>query len=187
VHRRCLHDDGRGVGEPLNETGQFGDGLIIRGKHLVLLDNYVNSTVYQRLLGEMLMLEPMQAFMPSTDSPSDYMEKYFTDVRYSAYAAPHTFILLTSVPHTSPSPPCLPYTSPGPPCLPRTSPGPPCLPRTSPGPSCLPRTSPGPPCLPRTSPGPLCLSPSLFPLPFLSLLPPPSSLLPPPPSLHPPL
>ena len=80
VHRRCLHDDGRGVGEPLNETGQFGDGLIIRGRHLVLLDDYVNSTFYQRLLGELLMLEPMQAFMPSTDSPSDYMDKYFTNV-----------------------------------------------------------------------------------------------------------
>ena len=47
----------------------------------MLLDDYVNSTFYQRLLGELLMLEPVQAFLPSTDSPSDYMEKYFTNVR----------------------------------------------------------------------------------------------------------
>ena len=47
-----LYDDHRGVGEPLNETGQFGDGLIITGRHYVILDNYINSTVFHRLLGK---------------------------------------------------------------------------------------------------------------------------------------
>ena len=32
VHRRILHDDYRGVAEPLNETAN-GEGLIARGKH----------------------------------------------------------------------------------------------------------------------------------------------------------
>lgn len=52
VHRRNFYDDGRGLSEPLDEPGQFGDGLITRGVHYVLLDNYENSTIYHRLLGQ---------------------------------------------------------------------------------------------------------------------------------------
>ena len=52
VHRRTLYDDSRGVGEPLNETGQTGEGLIITGVHVAILDNFVNSTIYHRIIGE---------------------------------------------------------------------------------------------------------------------------------------
>lgn len=65
VHRRCLHDDLRGVSEALNETGQFGDGLIIRGVHHVLFDTVQNSTYWHRILGERMMMEPILFFAPT--------------------------------------------------------------------------------------------------------------------------
>ena len=62
VHRRLLHDDKRGVGEPLNETGVSGDGLIIRGKHLLMLDTVDDSAYAQRMMAEELMMIPELSF-----------------------------------------------------------------------------------------------------------------------------
>ena len=56
VHRRTLADDARGVGEPINETAagidacppygnaaRFGEGLVIRGKHRIIVENNNNK------------------------------------------------------------------------------------------------------------------------------------------------
>ena len=83
VHRRTLYDDKRGVGEPINETGQYGDGLIVRGSHVLLFDTINASTVYHRLIGESLMLKPEYMFIEDTGTPSAFMEKYYTNVRFS--------------------------------------------------------------------------------------------------------
>ncbi|CAI8046007.1 Lysosomal alpha-mannosidase, partial [Geodia barretti] len=76
VHRRTLYDDSRGVGEPLNETGQTGEGLIITGVHVAILDNFVNSTIYHRIIGEDLMLRPQYPITPSNLSYADWISKY---------------------------------------------------------------------------------------------------------------
>ena len=81
VHRRTLYDDRRGVGEPLNEPGVDGKGLIVRGYHIVVLDNIENSTIYHRMLGEMLMMREYPMFLSDSGNPSDFIEKYLTNVR----------------------------------------------------------------------------------------------------------
>ncbi|XP_033096903.1 lysosomal alpha-mannosidase-like [Anneissia japonica] len=73
VHRRILKDDARGVGEPLNETGQFGDGLIIRGKHFVLLSPPNKSASLHRQLAEQLYMAPSLSF---SEASADWPKKY---------------------------------------------------------------------------------------------------------------
>ena len=76
-----LHDDRRGAGEPLNETGQYGEGLIIRGKQYVILDNITSSTYLHRIFGEGLMLEPELAFAESAQDFYDLKSDYNLVVR----------------------------------------------------------------------------------------------------------
>ena len=64
----------------MNEPGIDGKGLIVRGRHILLLDNSVNSTVYRRAIGEMFMMNPYPIFVKDTSPPADYMKNYFTNV-----------------------------------------------------------------------------------------------------------
>ena len=77
VHRRCLKDDSRGVGEPLNETGQYGDGLMVRGKHYVLLTTPDMAAVHHRLIGEQVYMQPSLMF---TEGEADWMKNFKTTV-----------------------------------------------------------------------------------------------------------
>ncbi|KAG1658234.1 Lysosomal alpha-mannosidase [Nymphon striatum] len=61
VHRRLLHDDGFGVGEPLNETA-YGVGLVTRGTHYLLVSKVDNAQVLQRKLAEKLFMSPWTSF-----------------------------------------------------------------------------------------------------------------------------
>ena len=66
VHRRLLHDDGRGLNEALNEPGVDGRGLIVRGKFLLVLEEAKSSAKVHRVISEEEMLRPSLAF--SSDS-----------------------------------------------------------------------------------------------------------------------
>lgn len=68
LHRRLLQDDGLGVEEPLNEPGIDRRGLIIRGKHYLLIgpiDSVIRST---RQLSKQLHMHPIQWFQAPPDS-----------------------------------------------------------------------------------------------------------------------
>lgn len=83
VHRRCIHDDAFGVGEALEETA-FGEGLVARGKHYVILGPKENSSsdistaAQERLLAQKKILEPW-IFLSTTYNDSSYL----TEVRQS--------------------------------------------------------------------------------------------------------
>ena len=77
-----MYDDNRGVVEPLNEPGIDGKGLIVRGRHFVILDNIDNSTFYHRMLGELLMMKEFPLFVNDSGDPQNYMQKYATNVSF---------------------------------------------------------------------------------------------------------
>lgn len=82
VHRRLLHDDSRGVGEPLNETGIDGLGLRVRGKHHVFFGTVANSSPLHRAGVQRNLFPVTLAFTPLTGSIQDWIATHA--VSYSA-------------------------------------------------------------------------------------------------------
>ncbi|XP_040846183.1 lysosomal alpha-mannosidase-like [Ochotona curzoniae] len=66
VHRKLLQDDFRGVGEALLEQGS---GLVVRGRHLVLLDAVDQAAAGHRLLAEKEVLAPQVFLAPGGGAP----------------------------------------------------------------------------------------------------------------------
>ncbi|KAM9251613.1 lysosomal alpha-mannosidase [Cariama cristata] len=64
VHRRLLYDDNRGVGEPLVELAADKRGLVVRGRHLVLLDTVESAADQHRLLAQELFMAPYVVLAP---------------------------------------------------------------------------------------------------------------------------
>ena len=82
VHRRLLHDDARGVGEPLNETehaspytspdqggAHSGRALIVRGTHYVSLEPAASAAAVWRPLMDRVYAKPLVAFAPAAGAP----------------------------------------------------------------------------------------------------------------------
>ncbi|CAF4718267.1 unnamed protein product, partial [Rotaria magnacalcarata] len=55
LHRRTLNDDSLGVGEPLNETA-YGQGLVVRGRHILILETPEASAGYHRVAAQRLYM-----------------------------------------------------------------------------------------------------------------------------------
>lgn len=86
MHRRLLHDDYLGVAEPLNEPGLDGNGLIVRGKHLLLFDTVQNSAAFHRDLAMRTFAKPLLTFASNSLDYATYSARYLT--QYSGLARP---------------------------------------------------------------------------------------------------
>lgn len=75
VHRRTLHDDRQGVGEPLNETA-YGTGLVVRGRHFLLLESPMFSAARHRPLGQHLFMSPLSTYALPTMSFANYSTQF---------------------------------------------------------------------------------------------------------------
>jgi lysosomal alpha-mannosidase len=75
VHRRLLYDDARGVREPLNETA-FGEGLVVRGKHYLIVETPAESAAYHRIGSQRLYMHPLATFALPAMPYANYSAAY---------------------------------------------------------------------------------------------------------------
>jgi len=99
VHRRLLDDDGFGVGEGLNEMA-FHKGLVVRGKHYLILSDESNSARLCRSLSQQLYREPQISFItPNEDSFQTWQQSFKTQFQAVSEALPDNINLLTMENH----------------------------------------------------------------------------------------
>ena len=76
LHRRMLYDDSMGVGEALNETA-YGKGLVVKGKHILLVDSPADSARLHRTMSQQLYMHPLATYaLPNTSSYTNYSKLY---------------------------------------------------------------------------------------------------------------
>ncbi len=76
VYRRILTIGGSSaLGEPLNETA-YGKGLVVRGKHLLIIDTLNNSVVTHWTNAQQLYMQPISTFALTNLSYVNYSANY---------------------------------------------------------------------------------------------------------------
>ena len=76
VHRRILDSDpSSGMKEPLNET-VYGKGLVVRGKHLLIIDTPDDSAFAHRTNAQQLFMQPIPTFSLTNLSYENYSASY---------------------------------------------------------------------------------------------------------------
>jgi len=91
-----LDDDGRGVGEALNETGLDGKGLIITGTHFVSLIAQEYTSIVTREAQTRIFMPPHVSYSPLTTSVSDYVNNHNVAVSYLQNDLPPNVELITA-------------------------------------------------------------------------------------------
>jgi hypothetical protein len=90
IQRRLQHDDGRGVGEPLNETGldMSGTGLIIRATHVVSIDTQATAANNRRRAVANQLWRPVTSIAPlGSLTPAEWLAAGYKPA-YTALTAP---------------------------------------------------------------------------------------------------
>ncbi len=71
IHRRTLSDDSLGIGEALNESA-YGQGLVVRGKHLLIVEQPASSALLHRVTAQRLYMHPLATFGLTQQTYADY-------------------------------------------------------------------------------------------------------------------
>uniref|UniRef100_A0A914C8W2 alpha-mannosidase n=1 Tax=Acrobeloides nanus TaxID=290746 RepID=A0A914C8W2_9BILA len=94
LHRRAFHDDSWGVEEPLDEPGEDGRGLVVRGKHWLLLGTPDEILQLQRTAAYELFYEPTITFA-TYESIDVYNKNFVGEFSGITKALPPEINLLT--------------------------------------------------------------------------------------------
>ncbi|CAF3664173.1 unnamed protein product [Rotaria sp. Silwood1] len=95
VHRRIPNSDpSSAMTEPLNETA-FGKGLVVHGKHLVIIDTPNNSAVIHRTNAQQFYMHPISTFALTNMSYTDYSANYWQTWSALVDTMPYNLHLLT--------------------------------------------------------------------------------------------
>ncbi len=75
LHRRMIYYESVSLAEALNETA-FGKGLVVRGKHVLILETPNNSAALHRVTAQQIYMQPIGTFALTNDSYQIYSNKY---------------------------------------------------------------------------------------------------------------
>ncbi len=77
VHRRILTNDSitQSLAEPLNETA-YGKGLVVRGKHILILETPNNSAIVHRTNAQQFYMQPIPTFALTNLTYTNYSASY---------------------------------------------------------------------------------------------------------------
>jgi len=75
LHRRLAWDDKLGAHEALNETA-YGEGLVVRGRHILLLEPPALSAGYHRVGSQRLYMHPLATYAVTQQAYAEYSVAY---------------------------------------------------------------------------------------------------------------
>jgi lysosomal alpha-mannosidase len=71
IHRRLRYDDGFGVNEALSETA-YGVGLVVRGRHVLVLQPPESSALIHRVTSQQLYMSPLPTYSLTQQTYDNY-------------------------------------------------------------------------------------------------------------------